>query len=600
MNTGIIFLRSTASAFLLLEAWLARMRKELEKVAKLSATYVQWWTNDQTYFNEVLHLARTLSMNPKAPALADRAAWMEHMSAQNSGDEKRMALLRRVGGVIADEYGGRASGRLDSLRGVLCKELTCSDAKCSAPKLPLTIATFPYLQFASGHTYFTQSVQDRLGFTPVSVHTTFQFGDTPEFTWGKRNRLRERKLWVVDSDAYYARRGPGLHPKEVEYEGYVQLVGPLVDDRPPLIMTESSASIKIEGHGAFSETMRSNRVDVFSLDEGNPNKHLLLDSLQRRLVINLVALGRAMKRKVIMPKMMCWCDRYWWLLEGCRFPGVKPEVHPMPFHCPFDHLYDLEKWVHSDVPMREYSLLENERVSERDRRDVAHLHVHGASVQATPPIETTVTVLPGEDYAAAARALRAAGKQGAFVVQVHARSLELLCESLGSANANREFNQIIHTVLGVAEQVCARPLHLLSATSAQTLTPPRPLSRRSGIATGRRIRGLMPRAGRTTPQSSRSTARGASIRRHRCLRAPARCASTRWRRSLPADAGKLIALGRAMVRHQTASETTNAQPFGPPRIAFAICTETTPELVIYLCMHTAYSVCIVRMPAPAL
>ena len=72
---------------------------------------------------------------------------------------------------------------------------------------------------------------------------------------------------------------------------------------------------------------------------------------------------------------MCWCDRYWWLLEGCRFPGVKPEVQPMPFHCPFDHLYDLEKWVHSDVPMREYAFLDNERVSERDRTDIAHLHV---------------------------------------------------------------------------------------------------------------------------------------------------------------------------------------------------------------------------------
>ena len=37
--------------------------------------------------------------------------------------------------------------------------------------------------------------------------------------------------------------------------------------------------------------------------------------------------------------------------------------------------------------------------------------------------------------------------------QVEARSLELLCESLGSRSKNRDFNQIIHRVLGVAEQV---------------------------------------------------------------------------------------------------------------------------------------------------
>ena len=54
--------------------------------------------------------------------------------------------------------------------------------------MPVSIATFPFLHFASGHTYFTQSLQDRgapgvhdgsnrregVGFTPIAVHTTFQ------------------------------------------------------------------------------------------------------------------------------------------------------------------------------------------------------------------------------------------------------------------------------------------------------------------------------------------------------------------------------------------------------------------------------------------
>ena len=44
--------------------------------------------------------------------------------------------------------------------------------------------------------------------------------------------------------------------------------------------------------------MKSTIVDPFALDEGNPNKHLLLDAIQRRLVVNAFALGRAMKRKV--------------------------------------------------------------------------------------------------------------------------------------------------------------------------------------------------------------------------------------------------------------------------------------------------------------
>mgnify|MGYP003684246843 CR=1 FL=1 len=467
MNTGIIFFRSTPSSLVLLEAWLQRMKQELAKLAGMSSNFVQWWTNDQTFFNEVVHVARTLKMNPKSANLADRLAWTNHTSAGVNGARK--ALLKQVMNRIVEERRGGSAGLLSSLRGVICKELQCEGAACPAERMPFTISTFPYLEFASGHTFFTQSLQERQGVPPISVHTTFQFGDTPEFTWGKRNRLREKKLWMVDSDSYFSRKGPGLHPKEIEYEGFVQLVGPLVDVQQPLVLTESSASIKVEGHGAFSEAMRNNRINVFDLDEGNPNKHLLLDSIQRRLVINLVALGRALKRKVIMPKMMCWCDRYWWLLEDCRFPGVKHEVHPMPFHCPFDHLYDLEKWVHADVPMREYSFLENARVSERDRVDVAYLHVQGAPATDAPPSNRTVTLRPGDDYAAVNTALGAARMQSAFVVKVHARSLELLCESLGTPGANKAFNAMIHDVLGVAEQVRLHPVkhaaraHRLSA-----------------------------------------------------------------------------------------------------------------------------------------
>jgi hypothetical protein len=62
---------------------------------------------------------------------------------------------------------------------------------------------------------------------------------------------------------------------------------------------------------------------------------------------------QAMKRKLILPPLQCWSDRYWNMLDGGRFPGVKPDAHPLPFHCPFDHLFDNEKWAHSDAPIRE-------------------------------------------------------------------------------------------------------------------------------------------------------------------------------------------------------------------------------------------------------
>ena len=113
-----------------------------------------------------------------------------------------------------------------------------------------------------------------MGFTPVSVHTTFQFGDTPEFTWGKRNRLREKQLWLVDDDSYYQRRGPGPDPNEVSYSGYLQLTGTLVELDAPVVRAESAESIKIEGDASYAQRMHATVGDIFKLDEGNPNKRI--------------------------------------------------------------------------------------------------------------------------------------------------------------------------------------------------------------------------------------------------------------------------------------------------------------------------------------
>ena len=151
----------------------------------------------------------------------------------------------------------------------------------------------------------------------------------------------------------------------------------------------------------------------------------------------------------------------------------------MPFHCPFDHLYDLEKWMHSDAPIREYSFLNNSRVHPRDRNDLVTLavtgaptsqpsqiaiHTHAAAAAHTDDQDATQTsaphlptrtlmMTPGDSYASAAKSLQAKGWADAFVVQVDARSLELLCEDLGSRRANREYNEMVHRVLGVAEQI---------------------------------------------------------------------------------------------------------------------------------------------------
>ena len=78
--------------------------------------------------------------------------------------------------------------------------------KRGGASVPVSIATFPFLHFASGHTYFTQSLQDRgapgvhdgsnrregVGFTPVAVHTTFQVRARGRARGRVRGRVRVR------------------------------------------------------------------------------------------------------------------------------------------------------------------------------------------------------------------------------------------------------------------------------------------------------------------------------------------------------------------------------------------------------------------------
>ena len=48
---------------------------------------------------------------------------------------------------------------------------------------------------------------------------------------------------------------------------------------------------------------------------------------------------------------------------------------------------------------------------------------------------------------------RSAHPARGIALQVDARSLELLCEDLGSVSANHGFNSVMHTVLGIGEQI---------------------------------------------------------------------------------------------------------------------------------------------------
>lgn len=70
-----------------------------------------------------------------------------------------------------------------------------------------------------------------------------------------------------------------------------------------------------------------------------------------------------LNRTVILPKLMCYCDRYWGPVHECRVPGAVQTR--LPFVCPLDHI--LEPFHFDDdrdkfgppIRFREHSFLDN-------------------------------------------------------------------------------------------------------------------------------------------------------------------------------------------------------------------------------------------------
>ena len=82
---------------------------------------------------------------------------------------------------------------------------------------------------------------------PITVHFTFQFGDTGEYPHGKRQRAREAALWAVDPPSYFT-------------EGiFVAIVGPTTTE-------------------AYQEKVYAR------FPEWSPQRHMFMDAPQRQAV----------------------------------------------------------------------------------------------------------------------------------------------------------------------------------------------------------------------------------------------------------------------------------------------------------------------------
>ena len=399
LNTGVVYFRGTVGSRAMVQTWRkAMLRRKGGKDLNENV-------NDQSLFNQVVR---------GGELGGDRLeAWARTRNATAATRALKSQNARRV-------YETSSA-----------HEPCLPDAKCDGVRF--SFGTLPMRPFSGGHTWFNQNVAampgaERPEHAPVTVHFTFQFGDTNEYPHGKRQRAREAALWSVDPPEYFT-------------EGvFVRVLGDL-----------------------YTPAQRADAEKKFP--DWSPVRHMTMDAPQRAAVRDLLALATAIDGIMIMPRLHCFCDRYWNFLSRCRFP-IGPRDMPIPWTCPQDALYDVQRWNKKKVRFREAAFLEN--LPEAGHIGVlAKLKANTVRVRVPPPGAAAangsaapgeVVVPSGSPLTAVASAVRAANPE-VRMVEIHIDDLRRLCRWLGSTQKNQEFNSLIKYILTESSRYCPSEDH---------------------------------------------------------------------------------------------------------------------------------------------
>ena len=191
----------------------------------------------------------------------------------------------------------------------------------------LKIARLPLRYFANGHTFFVQRMYAKTSHPPpFVVHMTYQYGDSSAFPYGKRQRMREGRVWQVDPPSYFS---------SGQYLAVAPEAAALPIDYLPGNVTTAQAA------------------DRFNLEEGQ----------LRRVLRDALGMAIALNRTLVLPRMLCYCDNIWKEMKHCRVGGAFGMT--LPFDCPADHILNLPRWFGPDVPVafREPGFLTDPRLS---------------------------------------------------------------------------------------------------------------------------------------------------------------------------------------------------------------------------------------------
>ena len=211
------------------------------------------------------------------------------------------------------------------------------------------LGPLPSWLFVGGHVFFIQELTKHwdegpsgLHFDekPYALHMTYQYGDSGEYPWGKRQRLRSLGMWHHDPLSYY------------ENGNFLTLAPEASQLHVPPVDVERGAD--------------SRKAVKLHLEE---------DKYRRPAIRAAFAAAQALNRTLILPRMYCYADNIWNNLINGRAPGG--EAQALPFECPTDHIFKLDMWFKGGFKekFREAVFLDNPAVPEVVRRDVARVQV---------------------------------------------------------------------------------------------------------------------------------------------------------------------------------------------------------------------------------
>ncbi len=208
LNTGVIFFRNSPGGVAVLDEWKTSMQSAIRSGNP---------NHDQFWLNQVLQpRGGPNGFDDLKKDGGARARWLPSQLTHVAGG----------GNGAAAKLAAAADPKDPKLRAIFrfrkpFKIEGGAGGPFFAQNATPTVGTFPIAQVSNGHTFFVQKLHEIVGVKPVAVHTTYQYGDATTYAYGKRERLRDMKLWARDPPSYY------------EEGSYLQLLSPIARQTAP-------------------------------------------------------------------------------------------------------------------------------------------------------------------------------------------------------------------------------------------------------------------------------------------------------------------------------------------------------------------------------